>query len=105
MVILINSLLLFSLCRINFIFLHSAFAFITIIFFIIYYISSEAGKTMAKEATLSPGVGIWAANVLLTVIGAFFLRQAYRDARLFDMDYYLVQFNKFKMFIQSKLKK
>ncbi len=69
---------------------------ISIVFFVIYYISTIIGKKYAEEMVVSPFVGCWAGIGLLFLIGLFCMRQAYADARLFDFDYYTVQFNKLK---------
>jgi len=63
---------------------------VSILFFIIFYISTIMGTKFAKEQVIIPEVGAWFANALLLVFGLFFLRQAKNDARLFDYDYYTV---------------
>ncbi|WP_245576540.1 LptF/LptG family permease [Flexithrix dorotheae] len=68
---------------------------ISIIFFVIFYISTIIGEKYAKEMILSPETGCWLGNVILLGFGLFFLRQAKRDARLFDTDFYLVVFSNF----------
>ena len=63
---------------------------VSIIFFIIFYITTIMGEKYAKEMVISPVVGCWAANVILLAFGLFFLKQARKDARLFDTDFYYV---------------
>jgi lipopolysaccharide export system permease protein len=63
---------------------------ISILFFIIYYLLNMQGEKLAKQGIVSPMVGIWAADVILLIIGFVFLRQARVDARLFDADAYRV---------------
>ncbi len=75
---------------------------ISIVFFVIYYISTIIGKKYAEEMVVSPFVGCWAGIGLLLLIGLFCMRQAYADARLFDFDYYTVQFNKLKTKMMGK---
>lgn len=65
---------------------------ISIVYFVIFYISTIMGEKYAKEMILSPLVGCWIANFILMCFGLFFLRQARRDARLFDTDFYYVVF-------------
>ncbi|MEM1134485.1 MAG: LptF/LptG family permease [Bacteroidota bacterium] len=65
---------------------------VSIIFFIIFYISTIMGEKYAKEMIISPVVGCWAANAILLTFGLFFLRQARKDARLFDTDFYYVAY-------------
>ncbi len=65
---------------------------ISIIFFIIFYVMTIMGDKFAKEGVVIAEVGSWAANAVLLVFGLFFLSQAYKDARLFDLDYYAIVF-------------
>ena len=66
----------------------------SIIFFILFYVVYITGENWAKENTMEITPAIWMANAVLLPIGLFFLRQARRDARLFDADYYRVQLSK-----------
>ncbi|MDH5397658.1 MAG: LptF/LptG family permease [Cyclobacteriaceae bacterium] len=63
---------------------------VSILFFIIYYVFTMTGEKWAKKDLVYPWAGIWSANILLLPIGLFFLRQARKDARLFDLDFYHV---------------
>jgi lipopolysaccharide export system permease protein len=77
---------------------------ISILFFIIYYLLSMQGEKLAKQGLISPMIGIWAADVILLIIGFIFLRQARVDARLFDADAYRVFFDHLRQwFISWKL--
>ncbi|MEX2233066.1 MAG: LptF/LptG family permease [Cyclobacteriaceae bacterium] len=77
---------------------------ISIMFFIIYYLLNMQGEKLAKQGLLSPMIGIWAADVILLIIGFVFLRQARVDARLFDADAYRVFFDRARQwFISRKL--
>lgn len=69
---------------------------ISILFFIIYYLLNMQGEKLAKQGLVSPMVGIWAADVILLIIGIVFLRQARVDARLFDADAYRVFFDRIR---------
>lgn len=69
---------------------------VSIIFFIIYYLLTMQGEKFAKRGLISPGVGVWAADVILFLIGLVFLQQARIDARLFDADFYRVLVDRFK---------
>lgn len=62
----------------------------SIIFFIIFYVIYITGENWAKENQVEVIPAIWLADACLLPIGLFFLRQARRDARLFDADYYNV---------------
>lgn len=63
---------------------------ISIGFFIFFYVLTMLGEKWAKKDLIEPFMGIWSANTLLLPIGLFFLSQARRDARLFDVDFYRV---------------
>lgn len=67
---------------------------VAILFFMIYYITTIIGERFAEEMVVSPLIGVWSGTMLLFVIGLFCLRQAYHDARLFDLDYYKVMLGK-----------
>lgn len=67
---------------------------ISILFFIIYYLLNMQGEKLAKQGLISPMTGIWAADVILLLVGLVFLRQARADARLFDADAYRVFFDR-----------
>ncbi|MDW7690748.1 LptF/LptG family permease [Flammeovirgaceae bacterium SG7u.111] len=77
---------------------------ISIVFFVIYYIATILGEKYAKEMVIAPEIGCWAANFILFLFGLFFLRQARRDARLFDFDFYYVVFSNVKDYVMGKKK-
>lgn len=67
---------------------------VSIVFFVIYHIINITGEKMSKEGLVDPNQGMWYANVVLFLIGIFFLSRARSDSALFDLDYYLVFFSK-----------
>jgi lipopolysaccharide export system permease protein len=75
---------------------------VSILFFIIYYLLTMAGEKWAKQGLVSVQVGVWAADVILLVIGFLFLRQARLDARLFEADLYLIAFDRAKGWLIRK---
>jgi lipopolysaccharide export system permease protein len=75
---------------------------ISILFFIIYYLLTMTGEKWAKQSIISVQVGIWAADVILFIIGLIFLRQARLDARLFEADFYSVVFERFKKWLAAR---
>lgn len=75
---------------------------VSILFFIIYYMFTMLGDKWAKRGAIPVPVGVWAADVILFIIGLYFLRQARLDARFFEMDFYLVQVDKFKKWLTQK---
>jgi lipopolysaccharide export system permease protein len=75
---------------------------VSILFFIIYYLLTMAGEKWAKQGLIAVPAGVWAADVILFIIGLGFLRQARLDASLFDADAYLVAFDKARIWLVSK---
>lgn len=61
---------------------------LSIIFFIIYYMLTISGEKWAKEGIADPLFGTWFSNLCLLPFGLFFLKQARKDARLFEPDFY-----------------
>jgi lipopolysaccharide export system permease protein len=72
---------------------------VSIFFFIIYYVVTMQGEKLAKQNTVSVAAGVWAADVILLIIGMIFLRQARIDARLFEADFYSVMVDKVKQWL------
>jgi lipopolysaccharide export system permease protein len=75
---------------------------VSILFFIIYYLLTMIGEKWAKQGLIPVPVGVWAADVILFVIGLLFLRQARLDARFFEADFYLVQLDKAKQWLSQR---
>ncbi|MBC6368062.1 LptF/LptG family permease [Algoriphagus sp. AK58] len=61
---------------------------ISIIFFILFYMLTITGEKWAKEGLTDSFFGTIFSNLCLLPFGLFFLRQARRDARLFEADFY-----------------
>lgn len=76
---------------------------LAIFFFIIYYIFTSVGEKQAKENAMNPLLAVWMADMVLFPIGLFFLRQARIDARLFELDSYIIRFVKIKKAINRKI--
>lgn len=75
---------------------------VSILFFIVFYLLTMQGEKLAKAGGISVWAGVWAADMILLVIGLFFLRQARADARLFETDFYSVVFDKIKTRFSAK---
>jgi Predicted permeases len=69
---------------------------VSIFFFIIFYVLNLLGEKWAKQELISVPVGVWGANMILFFFGMIFLRQARRDARLFEADFYNVIWDRLK---------
>ncbi len=77
---------------------------VSIMFFIIYYLLTMTGEKWAKQGIIGVQVGVWAADLILFVVGLVFLRQARLDARLFEADFYRVLIDKVnRWFIKKRL--
>ena len=74
---------------------------VSIVFFIIYYVISLAAEKQARQNLLDPLLAVWVPNLILMPIGLFFLRQARKDARLLEADYYLVAIDNFRIWFSS----
>ena len=72
---------------------------ISILFFILFYMLSITGEKWAKEGVLDPLLGTIFSNICLLPFGFFFLRQARKDARLFESDFYLALKKKLERFV------
>lgn len=69
---------------------------LSIVFFVLFYVISMLGEKWARQGLMTPLLGVWLANMVLFPVGLFFLKQARRDARLLDTDYYMVVWEKVK---------
>lgn len=61
---------------------------ISILFFILFYMLTITGEKWAKEGVSDAFFGTIFSNLCLLPFGLFFLRQARKDARLFESDFY-----------------
>ena len=75
---------------------------ISILFFILFYMLTITGEKWAKEGVTDPFFGTIFSNLCLLPFGLFFLRQARRDARLFEADFYTGMWKKLKQIKMSK---
>lgn len=78
---------------------------ISIIFFIIYYMLTITGEKWAKEGITDPLIGTVFSVTALLPFGLFFLRQARKDARLFEADFYHSILESIKAFFKKRKKK
>ena len=62
---------------------------ISILFFILFYMLTITGEKWAKEGVADSFLGTIFSNLCLLPFGLFFLRQARKDARLFESDFYV----------------
>lgn len=62
---------------------------VSIIFFIVYYMITMTGEKWAKEGVVNPLFGTFFSILCLLPFGLFFIKQARKDARLFEPDFYV----------------
>lgn len=75
---------------------------ISIIFFIVYYMLTITGEKWVKEGLTNPFFGTAFSNLMLLPFGLFFLRQARKDARLFESETYTEGFKKLSIWFKAK---
>ncbi|HLW21122.1 MAG TPA: LptF/LptG family permease [Cyclobacteriaceae bacterium] len=77
----------------------------SIIFFIIYYMLTITGEKWAKEGITNALFGTVFSVTALLPFGLFFLRQARKDARLFEADFYYAFFEKIQRYLKRRKEK
>ncbi|MEP2509156.1 MAG: LptF/LptG family permease, partial [Reichenbachiella sp.] len=75
---------------------------ISIFFFIIFYVLTSVGDKWAKSGVVDGLYAAWMANVILFPVGIFFLKQARKDAKIFDADFYSVWIENIRGWWQSR---
>jgi lipopolysaccharide export system permease protein len=75
---------------------------ISILFFILFYMLTITGEKWAKEGVTDAFFGTIFSNLCLLPFGLFFLRQARKDARLFESDFYAGMQKKLMNFLPRK---
>jgi len=61
---------------------------ISVVFFLIYHITSITGEKMVESGKLPPFQGMWLSSAVLLPIAIFLTYKAAKDAALFDRDVY-----------------
>ena len=74
----------------------------SILFFIVFYVINLLGEKWCKQGALPVPVGMWMANAILFFFGLLFLRQARKDARLFEADFYHVAWDKLQNWLKRR---
>jgi lipopolysaccharide export system permease protein len=62
--------------------------FYSVIFFIIYHITSMAGEKLAESELLTVFGGMWLSTLVLLPIGFFLTLKASSDSKIYSADYY-----------------
>jgi len=75
---------------------------VAVSFFILMYIITQQGEKMAKEGKILLQIGAWMANIILGLIGFYFMRIALKDSRLFEWDVYKMYWENLKTRLPKK---
>lgn len=67
---------------------------ISIVFFLLYHITSITGEKLAKEGTITAFKGMWLSTYFLLPIGIFLIYKATHDSVIFDAETYKSFFKK-----------
>lgn len=68
--------------------------FYSVIFFIIYHVTSIIGEKLAENNVLTPFAGMWLSTVILLPLGFFLTMKAANDSKIYSTDYYRNVFRK-----------
>jgi lipopolysaccharide export system permease protein len=69
---------------------------VAIVFFLIFHLLNMFGDKFSKEGILEPAVGMWLAIISLTPVGIFLTYKAMNDSALFNKEFYVRFWKKFK---------
>ena len=69
---------------------------ISVAFFLLFHIISITGEKFVREGVLQPVVGMWIASAVLLPIGALLLYKATHESVIFDADFYIRFFKRFR---------
>jgi lipopolysaccharide export system permease protein len=75
---------------------------VSILFFIVFYVFGILGEKWGNRGVLPLAVGVWMADFILFLVGLLFLRQARKDVRLFEADFYSVAWDNLKGWLVKK---
>lgn len=75
---------------------------VSVFFYILQYVMGITGKKWARESVVPVELGAWYGVALLLLIGTFFFLQARKDSRVFELDVYLVWWDKLLRVFQRK---
>jgi lipopolysaccharide export system permease protein len=74
----------------------------SVIFFLIWHISSISGEKMVESGVLTAAQGMWMSSLILLPIALFLTYKAAKDAALFDRDTYSKFMDRLKDYFQNK---
>jgi lipopolysaccharide export system permease protein len=62
--------------------------FYSVLFFILYHVTSIIGEKLAENNILTPLAGMWLSTIILLPIGFFLTMKATNDSKIYTTDYY-----------------
>ena len=62
---------------------------ISVLFFLLYHITSMSGEKFVKQDVLDPASGMWMSSLILLPIGIFLTYKATNDSQIMDVNTYL----------------
>ncbi len=68
--------------------------FYSVLFFILYHVTSITGEKLTENEVLTPFGGMWLSTFILLPIGLFLTMKAANDSKLFSFDYYMKAFKR-----------
>lgn len=74
----------------------------SVIFFLIFHITSISGEKLIESGKLDPFTGMWLSSMVLLPIALFLTYKAVKDAALFDRDTYTRFADRIKAFFNKK---
>jgi lipopolysaccharide export system permease protein len=74
----------------------------SVVFFLIWHISSIFGEKMIESGVLTAAEGMWMSSFILLPISLFLTYKAAKDAALFDRDTYIKFADRLKVFLDTK---
>lgn len=74
----------------------------SVLFFLIFHITSISGEKMVNSGVLTPLTGMWLSSMILLPIAIFLSYKASKDAALFDRDTYSRAIDRFKKLFNHK---
>ncbi|MCA1763488.1 MAG: LptF/LptG family permease [Flavobacteriales bacterium] len=74
----------------------------SVIFFLVFHITSISGENMVESNVLSPFTGMWLSSMVLLPIAIFLTYKAAKDAALFDRDTYIRVLNRIRTIFRAK---
>ena len=77
---------------------------VSVLFFVVFHVTSITGEKFAREGVISAFQGMWISSALLLPVGIWLTYKATTDSSLFDVDAYLLKVKNFFNIIKNRKK-